>query len=77
MFLLPTINTILPNLGWQEAVTLIFLHISELWQRVFYKFVSFLVRMLTLYFLSIMESFIVHLLSLFSHPVNKGVYAHD
>jgi hypothetical protein len=51
MFLLVTTNAILPNLGWQEAITLIFLHISELWQWVFCRFVSFLVRMLTLYFL--------------------------
>jgi hypothetical protein len=54
-----------------------FLHISELWQLVFCRFASFLVCMLTLYFLLIMETFIVHLVSLFPHPVNKGVYAHD
>jgi hypothetical protein len=49
MFLLATTNAVFPNLGWQEAVTLMFLHISELWQRVFCRFVSFLVCMLTLY----------------------------
>jgi membrane associated rhomboid family serine protease len=56
MFLLATTNAILPNFGWQEAVTLIFLHVSELWQKIFCRFVSFLVHMLTLYFLSIMET---------------------
>jgi hypothetical protein len=45
-----------------------------LWQRVFCRCVLFLLHMLTQYFLSVKETFIVHLLSLFSHPVNKGVH---
>jgi hypothetical protein len=77
MFLLATTNAILPNFGWQEAVTLIFLHVSELWQKIFCRFVSFLVHMLTLYFFVDNGNFIVHLVSLFPHPVNKSVYAQD